>query len=198
MRIIHTLALASLLPLAAACADAAVTEPQAAAAGPSAVVGPAPACVTFGPNPPPGTVWGTPFHPAGTMVHSENSIRVSVDPLTLPGGAVYNAARLEDAAMIGWGTLNSLYMRRISTTYHFMAAGGWVPNQVRFQYRDLGGLENLNINGALHVGDISTAPAFLGGAAVTVGPGWVNITGPVHRLLIGGESFRVDNVCAAP
>ncbi|HST62702.1 MAG TPA: hypothetical protein VLK84_28610 [Longimicrobium sp.] len=201
MKTPHRLALAALLPLAAACSDQSVTETATAPAGPSAVVGVPPTCVTFGPNPPSGTVWGVPAGNApGTVVHVENSIDVSVDRLALPGGVfVYDLARLEDAALIGWGTLNSVHMRDISTTYHFMAAGGWVPMRVRFQYQDLGAVENLAVNGALYVGNIAAAPAALGGATVVVGPGWVDISGaPINTVRIGGQNFRVDNVCATP
>lgn len=198
MKTIRLLPLAAVTMLAAACADTA-TEPAAAPAGPSSVVGAAPACVTFGPNPPAWTVWGAPAgHVPGSLVHVENSIAVTVDPFNAPGGPFFNQARLEPAAVIGWGTLNSLHLTNISTTYHFMAAGGWVPNNIRFLYRDLGAIENLAINGALYVGDITGAPAVLGGASVFVGTGVVSITGPVNRLTIGGQDFRVENVCAAP
>jgi hypothetical protein len=198
MKTFHRLALAALLPLAA-CADQSVTETAAAPADPSSVMAARPACVTFGPAPAAWTVWGVPAgHGPGTLVHVENTIDVTVDPLTTGGGAVlFNQARLEPQAAIGWGTANSLHLNDISTTYHFMAAGGWVPGNVRFQYQDMGGVENLAVNGALYVGNIAFAPAVLGGANVVVGPNTVDITGPVTDLLIGGQDLRVDNVCAA-
>jgi hypothetical protein len=199
MKTPHLLAIAALLPLAAACSDQSVTETAAAPAEPSAVMAAPPACVTFGPNPVPWTVWGAPVAQApGTVVHSELSIDVSVHPLVLPGGPVYSFARLEPAAAIGWGSFNSLRMVDISTHYHFMAAGGWTPGRVRFHYRDMGAIENVAINGVLYVGDISAVPAGLAGLAVVVTPTFVDITGPVTDLRIGGENLRVEDVCAAP
>jgi hypothetical protein len=199
MKTPHLLAFAALLPLAAACSDQSVTESAAAPAEPSAVMAAPPACVTFGPNPPPWTVWGAPVAQApGTVVHNELSIDVSVERLVVPGGALYNQVRVEPAAAIGWGTFNSARHIDIATRYHFMAAGGWVPNHVRFRYQDLGGIENLAINGALYVGNLAGAPGGLGGAAVVVTPTFVDITGPVTDLRIGGQNLRVDDVCAAP
>jgi hypothetical protein len=200
MKTIRILALAA-LSLAAACADAAVTEPSATPAGPSRVAVPPVACVTFGPAPAAWTVWGAPAgDPVGTVVHVENTIPVTVQRLALPGGGwIYDHAQLEPAAAIGWGTFNSVRMLDISTEYHFMAAGGWVPTHVRFLYQDLGGIENLAVNGALYVGDIAFAPAVLGGANVVVGAGVVDIAGgPINNVRIGGRNFRVDDVCAAP
>lgn len=199
MKTPRLLALTALLPLAAACSDQGVTETATATAGPSAVVAAAPACVTFGPNPPAWTVWGAPVGQApGTVVHNELSIDVSVERLVVAGGALYNQVRLEPQAAIGWGSFNSARHIDIATRYHFMAAGGWVPNRVRFRYLDLGGVENLAINGALYVGNLAGAPAALGGAAVVVTPTVVDITGPVTDLRIGGQNLRVDDVCAAP
>ena len=199
MKTPHRLVLTALLPLVAACADRSVTETAAAPAEPSAVMAAPPACVTFGPNPPAWTSWGAAAGQApGTVVHSELSIDVSVERLSLPGGFVYNLARLEPAAATGWGSFNALHMYDIATHYHFMAAGGWVPNRVRFRYQDMGGIENLGINGASYVGNLAGAPGGLGGAAVGVTPTFVDITGPVTDLRIGGENLRVDDVCAAP
>lgn len=200
MKTLHILALAS-LSLAAACADAAVTAPTATPAGPSEVAVPPVACVTFGPAPAAGTVWGAPVGDApGSVVHAENTIAVSVHRLFLGGGAwVYNEAHLDAAGAIGWGTFNSVHMIDISTGYNFMAAGGWVPGHVRFRFQDLGGIENLAVNGALYVGDIAFAPPVLGGVNVVVGAGVVDLAGgPINNLLIGGRNFRVDDVCAAP
>jgi hypothetical protein len=200
MKTTRILALAA-LSLSAACAGADVTEPSATPAGPSQVAVPPVACVTFGPAPATGTVWGVPSGDApGAVVHAENTIPVSVHRLSLiGGGTVYNEAHLDAAGAIGWGTFNSVHMIDISTAYHFMAAGGWVPAHVRFRFQDLGGIENLAVNGALYVGDIAAAPAMLGGVNVVVGAGVVDLAGgPINNLLIGGRNFRVDDVCAAP
>ncbi|HLM66979.1 MAG TPA: hypothetical protein VK358_05585, partial [Longimicrobium sp.] len=114
MKTIHRLALAALLPLGA-CADAAPTETAAAPAGPSAVMAPSPACITFGPPPPAWTVWGAPVPQApGTVVHTEASIPVTVEQFNDGLGWVYNMARIEPAASIGWGTANSLHLLGIS------------------------------------------------------------------------------------
>lgn len=197
---IRTLVLAAVLPLAAACSEGTPTESAAPPAGPSAVAVPPVACVGFGPAPAAWTVWGVPAgHVPGSLVHTESSINVTTERFaTLPAGWTFDHARVEPAAAIGWGTANTVRLRNISLGFDFMAFGGWVPQHVRFRFRKLGGYENLAINGALYVGNITGAPPVLGGANVVVGPGWVDITGPVNSLLIGGQEFWIDDVCAAP
>ena len=198
MKTMRFLALAAVPMLAAACADA-PTHPAAAPAEPLAVAVPPLACVKFGPMPPAGTMWGAPAgHVPGDLVFTENTIDVTVETFVTPAALVFGQARLEPAAVIGWGSLNSVHLDDLSTRYHFMAAGGWVPGQVGFQFHDLGGIENLSVNGALYVGNLAGAPAVLGGANVVVGAGVVTITGPVVSMTIGGDNLRVDNVCAAP
>lgn len=200
MRAVRLLALAA-LSLSAACDAADVTSPAATPAEPSRVTVPPAACVTFDP-PPWGTLWGVPAgHVPGSLVHTENSIDVTVEPIAYGGATWFNVSRLEPDWMIGWGSLNSLHMVDIGTKYHFMNYGGWVPTTVKIHYQDLGAGpdENLEVNGQLYIGDIALAPPVLGGATVTLFPGWVVISGaPINDVLIGGQDLRVDDVCAAP
>src|SRR4029079_3374402 len=72
-------------------------------------------------------------------------------------------------------------------------------------YLDLGGTENLAVNGsAVFVGDIAAAPPAIGGVAVSVtaGPvpggtrGTVVLTGNITSLRIGGQELWIDNICA--
>lgn len=198
MKTIRIVPLAALLSFAAACADA-VTEPAATPAEPSAVAVPPLACVKFGPMPPAGTIWGAPNgNIPGDVVLTESTIDVSVERFLAGGVIFFGGARLEPAALIGWGWQNSVHLMDLNLRYHFMAAGGWVLSQVQFNYLDLGGVENLAVNGALYVGNLAGAPAVLGGANVVVGAGAVTITGAVTDLVVGGQNLRVDNVCAAP
>jgi hypothetical protein len=194
------LALAALLSGAAACADAGVTEPAAAAAGPSQVAVAAPACVKFGPMPPVGTQWGAPAgHVPGSLVHTEATINVTTHNFFHPGGGFsFDRVRLEPALAVGIGSGNVAHFINLSLRFNFMAAGGWQPNLIRFRYLDLGGHENIAINGALFIGDMSVWPAFLGGANITVFPTYVEITGPVNTLQIGGQEWFVDDLCAWP
>lgn len=193
---LRMLALAA-LPLLAACADA-VTAPAAAPAGPSAVVGGAPACLNFDWLAPGETWGGLVGHNTGDMVHSESSVDVTVELFYSGVLALFDHSRAEDATLTGWGSGMHLHLQRISTRYDFMVYGGWTPGHVRFRYRDNGRTENLAVNGAVYMGDISRAPAVLGGASVIVNPGTVDVIGAVNELVIGGDDLWVDDVCATP
>lgn len=194
MKTIRILPPAVLLLLAAACAD--VTEPAASPAGPLAVTAGSPACVGFQWLAQGETWGGLVGHNTGDMVHGESSVDVTVELFYSGPWALFDHSRADDGALVGWGNGMHLHLQRISTRYNFMAYGGWVPGHVRFQYQDNGRTENLAVNGDVYMGDISRAPAVLGGARVIVGPGTVDIIGPVSDLVIGGDDLRVDDVCA--
>ena len=75
---------------------------------------------------------------------------------------------------------------------------------VTFEYADFGGSENLGVNGSVvELGQLTDAPAVLGGATVTVTPpmgasriGTVALVGDIDTLLLGGQEFGVDNIKA--
>ena len=91
------------------------------------------------------------------------------------------------------------------TNHYDIAASGITSNQVTFEYLDLGGEENLMVNGALYyVGDLHLAPAAIAPGvimSVVTAPlgggiyGQVTLTGQVDQLVVGGQEFWIDNIC---
>jgi len=76
---------------------------------------------------------------------------------------------------------------------------------VTFEFLDMGGFENISVNGSpMFTGDISAVPGSLGGAAVSVSStpaaggktGLVTLAGAIQKLRVGGQEFWINNVCA--
>ena len=102
----------------------------------------------------------------------------------------------------------SLWMTNINMLFDFRNIG-FTVKRVKLNYLDLGGYENLAVNGSgIYRGQIAAAPAVIGFANVSVTSfptpppvsgrtGTITITGPqITSFLIGGQEFWIDNVCA--
>lgn len=190
---------------AAACGED--TGTQATAEGPSLAVSP-PACVEFGPPPAAGTIWGSPAgHVPGQVVHVENSVQVAVQPFNwLGGGGSFNFAEV-DFPPVAFANGQAAGPNNINLQFYFGNLG-WLPTKVYFSYLDLGGHENLSVNGSLfYIGDLHLAPAVVGGRNVNVSSwavpgglaGHVRIWGgTIKHITVGGQEFWIDKVCAEP
>jgi len=165
------------------------------------------ACITFEPPLQNGTVYGTPVgHTPGTAVLFSSNLIGSVENFITAGGATaFGFARIETAPVL-FSPGRSLRLNNISMRFHFLALP-FVPRQVTFNFLDLGGTENLSVNGVTpFIGNISSAPASIGGLTVSttsaVVPGGrrgsVRITGsPLRDVTIGGQELWIDQVCAS-
>lgn len=174
-----------------------VTSPQAHAAS---------ACVTFDPPMVNGTVYGTPVgQTPGSVVLFSNNVIGSLGNFTTGAAPFFGFARIEGAP-VAFSPGRSLRLNNIAMRFHFLALA-FVPNQVTFSFLDLGGTENLAVNGgAPYIGNISGAPASIGGLSVStmsgVTPGGrrgtVTIKGqPLRDVTIGGQELWIDQVCAS-
>ena len=125
-------------------------------------------CVDFEPPIAVGTEYGTPAgQSSGTVVITTNGIAVSVADFEVGGNTVFNVASV-DAAPPGLGTGQALRVNNISLDVD-LSGLPFAAREVHVDYLDLGGTENLAVNGsAVFVGDIAAAPPTLGGVAVSV------------------------------
>lgn len=165
-----------------------------------------PACVEFGPPPPIGAQWGGPVGtPVNSVVFVENGVRVSVHRFFTAGGAFFNLMRIE-AAFGGFGSGQIARSNNINIGFDYSVVG-FAVKAVRFQWRDMGGVENLIVNGSpVFIGELDTPPAALGGVSVssTSAPipggdeGTTTLSGPISRFQVGGQEFWIDRVCAYP
>jgi hypothetical protein len=181
------LALSWVVALIAACAP----PPRPAASG----------CIDFEAPLVVGTQYGTPSGLApGAVAFTASGIPVSLDKLTWAGGGSgFNYAQVDAHAFAG-AAGQSLRLNNVSAEFAFPAG----ITSVTLAFEDLGGIENLAVNGsAPYVGNIESAPATIGGASVSVTTaptaggktGTLTVTGSITSLLIGGQEFWIDNVC---
>jgi hypothetical protein len=136
----------------------------------------------------------------------ENGVRVSVSKFYHPGGLTsYNLMRIEPAPA-GFGAGQVARSNNINIGFDYSVVG-FVPQTIKFSWRDLGGHENLIVNGAgPFIGELDTPPAALGGVAISsasfaiVGgdQGTTTLTGAVSKFQVGGQEFWIDRVCAWP
>jgi hypothetical protein len=147
-----------------------------------------------------GTVWGNSAgHVSGDLVHVENGIRVSVHFFEFPVGGTFNDATVDTA----WFTSspNSVNTNNVNLGFDFTGLPG-LPTQVAVKFRDLGGFENLSLNGSpITVGELAAGAG--GGLTWTVTDfpvaggreGKLVVDGAVHSLVLGGQEFWLDTLC---
>jgi hypothetical protein len=193
----------------AACGpnDQSVTGIETAAPR-QALAAPAPVCVHFN-VPALGAVYGAPVgNPPGTVVFVENTIPVSVDRFLLSTGVwTYNWMRIENAPAVFTLAAGKTDHTNNTTTGFDFTGVGFPVKKVVFNWLNLGGYENLSVNGSpMFVGQLSAPPAFIGGVGVATAWGFVaggkqgttTLTGAITKILVGGQEEWLDNVCAYP
>jgi len=161
-----------------------------------------PVCVDFEPPLTVGTQYGTPVGQApGTVIFTTNGIPVKIyDFVFAGGGGTFNLAQIDNAP-VAFGSGQCIRTNNINLEFAFNGV-----HQVQFEFLDLGGIENISVNGSspIYVGELSAAPASIGGVnlSVTTTPvtggvkGIVKLTGVIKLLRIGGQEFWIDQVCA--
>ena len=198
--------LAALALAACSGADRVSGAPVEAERPREAAIAAAGACVEFN-VPAFGTVYGSSVGtPIGALVFIENGIRVSVHQFQPAGGPlVYGNMRVENPP-VPFGNPPVARSNNINIGFDFSTVG-FAPQTVTLEWLDLGGVENLRVNGSpLWVGELHAPPAFLGGSAIASFPvvipggdkGTLKITGQTGRVWVGGQELWIDRVCAYP
>ncbi len=151
-----------------------------------------------------GAAWAT---PVGVPQWIENGITAAVVPYQ--PGAFFAEARVVPSPVAGFGAGPVGRARSINWQFDFGALP-FVPSAVTFEWLDQGTpspVENLSVNGSpLFVGQIHAPPAALAGIAVSTSvlaapgglKGTMKLTGPVKRVVVGGQPVWIDHVCAYP
>lgn len=168
-----------------------------------------PVCVTFEPPFAIGNTYGAPVgQVSGDLAFVSNNIRGYVYKfIQANGNPAFNRAFI-DFAPVAFSPGQSLRTNNINLRFDLTGLGFNVT-RVTLYYLDLGGTENLAVNtSGIYVGELTAAPAGLGGATVAVSStpvpppihgkmGTVVVKGPVVKsLLIGGQELWIDSVCA--
>jgi hypothetical protein len=166
-------------------------------------------CVDFEPPLAVGTIYGQPSgNLPGATVAMLNNVTVVAQLFSFGGGgSAFNRAEVATVpAALSTGQ-QALHLNNITLEFGF-AQLNFQPSSVRFLYLDLGGIENLGVNGgAVFVGEFSTAPNPAPNISLTVTTtvttpsptgkrGSVEVKGPITSLAIGGQELWIDTVCA--
>lgn len=146
---------------------------------------------------------GTVVNPPGSTIFSvAGGVPVLIQNINLPSGAFFGFARIE-AAPASFGTGKVVNTNNVCLEFDFSAKS---VKEASIEFQDMGGTENLWVNGAAYSGELTAAPATLGGANVSVASspmpggktGKVTVkstTGNIKTLRIGGQEFHLDNLC---
>ncbi len=152
-----------------------------------------------------GTQFGAPSgNTPGQVVFSENGIPVSVENFDfVSGGGTFNFSQV-DTAFSGFGAGQTMQTNNINLFFGFSALS-FVPNLVSFEFADLGGDENISVNGQPNfAGQLTVAPSTIAtGVTLSISTtsiqggirGTAVLRGQVNSLLIGGQELWVDNIC---
>lgn len=146
-----------------------------------------------------GQEYGTGINSPGDVIFTESDISVAVEDFYWTnGGSTFGLCHVAD----GSGGINSgqdMSISNINLLFDF-AGIGYVPNRVTFDFLDQGGNENISVNGSqIHAGELFDTLIAPGVYMTIIDVGTYKkgvLTGPVTKLLIGGQEFTLDNVCA--
>ncbi|HEV8582921.1 MAG TPA: hypothetical protein VGX68_27970 [Thermoanaerobaculia bacterium] len=155
------------------------------------------------------TVYGTPAaQVSGDLAFTFNLIDAYIWNFNTFGpGIAFNRAYI-DVAPVAFSPGQSLRFNNISMLFDLRNLA-FAAHRVTFAYLDLGGYENLEVNGSLHLGELTAAPAMLGGTSVSVSStplppprsgkfGTVTIVGNVIKTVrVGGQELWIDSFCVS-
>lgn len=176
------------------------------ACGTTPTAGSCAACIDFEAPLAAGTRYGSPTQTPGTTVLVSGGVKMSVESFLHPSGTTsFNSATVTAAAP-GTSSGQALSVNNINLKFATLLAA----KQITFDFFDLGGHENLSINGAsLNPGELAatasvvngvnvlvlTTPVVNAGGVVIGKQGRVRMQGQIKEFIVGGQEFALDNIC---
>jgi hypothetical protein len=137
------------------------------------------------------------------VIFVENSIPVFVDSFFWsPRLGAFNFCEIYES-FFDIGLMQIMWTNNINLGFDLTRLG-FPAGYVQFEYGDLGGMENLSVNGDLRIGELTALDGTTVGGVmveVTTQPceaghkGEVKLYGPVSEFKVGGQEFAVDNIC---
>lgn len=151
------------------------------------------------------TQWGGPYgNFPGEIVMVEDGVPMSVEEFYLGTYTGFNEAMI-DVPITGFGSIQILRLNNISVAFDFGGVPG-VPADAYFAYADLGGEENIQVNGGalfeiyqmMDLDGVMVAPGVTMHVSAGGIPGGhagvVWLEGPVEKFRVGGQEFWIDDV----
>lgn len=145
-----------------------------------------------------GDEYGDGINTIGEVIFTENDIPVSVEYFEWNPGGTFGTATVQNASG-SFGTGKVMWTNNINLMFDFTSVG-YTVTKVNFEYADYGGFENFSVNGhPIYVGELSSIPSFpdvsISHTTTSTG-GIITIYGEIQTLIVGGQEFQIDNVCA--
>lgn len=143
--------------------------------------------------------YGSPGLPPGSIAFTESGVPVMVSEFNLPGGGTsYNFARISVGA-----TGQTLELNNVLLGLDFAHTHSAV-SALSMEYMDMGGAENLQVNGGtMQVGGLDSfganvAPGvelYVTKVAIPGGTrGKILLRGAIESVALGGQEFFIDNL----
>jgi hypothetical protein len=139
-------------------------------------------------------------------VGNKNYIDASIEDFTNSGGTTTSGFAYIDSAALLTGNGQNIRTNNVNLLLDFSNIG-FAVGEVEFAFLDMGGNENLAVDGGpRYVNDISSAPpSNLGNVSVKVysapvpggHAGTVRLGGFLKTLSVGGQEFWIDTVCVS-
>ncbi len=138
----------------------------------------------------------------GDFAFNEGGMDVYVDVIEYtPTTTGFDCAEVQ-SSFAGFGDSHIMMLANLTAIYD-MSPLACTVTEVTIEFRDEGGIENFQVNGAtLYRGDLfvdvpaNPAPGVTYAISGTPDDALITLTGVIHEVRIGGQEFWVDNICA--
>ncbi|MBC8436097.1 MAG: T9SS type A sorting domain-containing protein [Bacteroidetes bacterium] len=160
-------------------------------------------CVTFDPIAV-GTPFGDGVNTQGEQIFIENNIPVFVEWFEFtPTSGMFGTGLVQPSVPL-FGNGHIMILNNLNLRFSFDSLA-YIVKKVTFDFRDMGGMENLGISGHLpYIGELTSAipPSGYSISYSTISipggiTGTMTITGDnITEILVGGQEFSLDHVCA--
>lgn len=141
---------------------------------------------------------------SGDVIFTENNIPVSVHEFVMSNATgakdFRNCTVKPSDGDFGIGQL--MQISNLNLKFDFSSLG-LVANEVTFEFKSQGKVENISVNGApIFVGELKDAPSDIAPGVklskelIDDRKGTITLIGPVQTLLVGGDFLLLDNICA--
>ena len=135
----------------------------------------------------------------GDIVHQEDGIEMSVEQIFVDGAARF--LRAEVGGRYGsFFSSHPLDLNNISVVLDFRHIG-FAVNQVSLEFVELGPLSNFSVNDAalFELASLQLMPTDIApGVTAVVANGVITVSGPVDKILVGGQELAIDTILAIP
>lgn len=145
--------------------------------------------------------FGNGINNQGDVIYTEDNVPISIEYFEWPSGGYFGKVKVI-SGFDGFGFSKVIWTANVNLRFDFTQNMANVT-EVGFEFADLGGFENLSVNGSpVYVGELKDAPDPPGVTLnVNTVPmpggemGTAVLQGEIETLLVGGQEFFIDHIC---